>query len=185
MDSKDKILDAALKLFIKEGFHGTSTSKIANEAGISNGGLFHHFKTKEALISRLYIKIKENYRIYLLEHIEPCKTSKSKIKQFWFSCVQWTLENEDSMAFYAMFSNSPYIDRLSKEEASKNFNFVFELIQEAIDDETIINVNPSLINYYMFGSVQAFINFIKDNPDKHEEHIDIAFKMFWRSVANI
>jgi hypothetical protein len=78
-----------------------------------------------------------------------------------------------------------HIDHLIKEEASRNFNFVFELIQEAIDDETILNVNPSLINYYMFGSVQAFTNFFEDNPDKLEEHIDMAFIMFWRSVANI
>lgn len=185
MDSKDKILNAALKLFIKEGFHGTSTSKIAKEAGVSNGTLFHHFKTKEYLISTLYIKTKEGYRDYLLEHMGPCKTSKNKIKQFWFSCAEWTLENSDSMTFFIMFSNSPYIDNLSKEEASRNFNFIFELIQQAIDEEILININPSLIVNFLLASVQAFANFVKDSPDKLEEYLDVAFRMFWRSVANI
>lgn len=185
MDSKDKILNAALKLFIKEGFHGTSTSKIAKEAGVSNGTLFHHFKTKESLISRLYIKTKEDYRDYLLNHMEPCKASKSKIKQFWFSCVQWTLENKDSMTFFIMFSNSPYIDNLSKEEASRNFNFIFELIQQAIDDEILINVHPDLIVNYLLASVQAVANCVKDNSDNLEEYLDVAFKMCWRSISNI
>lgn len=185
MGSKEKILNAALKLFIKEGFHGTSTSKIAKEAGVSNGTLFHHFKTKESLISRLYIKIKEDYKNYLLEHMIPCKTSKSNIKQFWFSCVQWALENKDNITFFTMFSNSPYIDNLSKEEASRNFNFIFELFKEAIDDEILIDVNPDLITNSFFASVQAFSNFVKDNPDKSEEYLEVVFKMWWRSVANI
>lgn len=185
MDSKDKILNAALTLFIKEGFHGTSTAKIAKEAGVSNGTLFHHFKTKEALISTLYLKTKEGYRDYLLEHMGPCKTTKSKVKQFWFSCAEWTLENRDSMTFFTMFSNSPYIDTLSKEEASRNFKFMFELIQQAIDEEILIDVDPNLIANYIVATVQAFANFVKDNPDKIEEYIDMAFGMFWRSVANI
>lgn len=185
MDTKDKILNSALKLFIKEGFHGTSTSKIANESGVSNGTLFHHFKTKEDLISRLYIKIKEDYRNYLLERMIPCKTIKGNIKQFWFSCVQWSLENNDSMTFFIMFSNSPYIDNLSKEEASRNFNFAFELFQEAIDDEILINVHPSLIMNSFAASVYSFVNFVKDNPDNLEENLEIAFKMWWRSIVNI
>jgi len=185
VDSKEKILNASLKLFIKEGFHGTSTAKIAKEAGVSNGTLFHHFKTKESLISSLYLKTKENYRAYLLEHIKPCKASKIKIRQFWFSCAEWTLENRDSMIFFTMFSNSPYIDNLSKEDASRNFAFIFELFQQAIDEEILINVHTSLIVNYLLASVQAFANFIKDNPDKLEEYRDVAFRMFWRSIANI
>ncbi|PAB59078.1 TetR/AcrR family transcriptional regulator [Anaeromicrobium sediminis] len=185
MDSKDKILNAALKLFIKEGFHGTSTSKIAKEAGVSNGTLFHHFKTKESLISRLYIRIKEDYRDYLLKHVTSCKTSKDKVKQCWFGFVRWALENKDSMTFFMMFSNSPYIDKLSKEEACRNFNFIFEIIQEAIDDETLINVHPSLIMNSMYGSVLGFLNFVNENPGKLDESIDVAFKMCWRSIVNI
>ena len=104
---------------------------------------------------------------------------------FWFSCAEWTLENSDSMTFFIMFSNSPYIDNLSKEEASRNFKFIFELIQQAIDEEILINVNTSLIVNYLLSSVQAFANFVKDNPDKLEEYLDVAFRMFWRSVANI
>ncbi|QNO15410.1 TetR/AcrR family transcriptional regulator [Alkalicella caledoniensis] len=187
MDSKDKILNAALKLFIREGFHGTSTAKIANEAGISNGTLFHHFKTKEDLINRLYISVKENYKNYLLGQMEPCETTKGKIKQLWNTCVRWNLENKDGATFFAMFANSPYIDKLSKEEASRNFTFISELFQESIDAEVLISVNPNLMISSFHGSVKAFVSFIANNPENLDldEHIDIAFKMWWRSVANI
>ena len=56
---KEQILTSALELFVTLGFHGTSTSAIAKNAGISNGILFHYFKTKEELITELYIEIKK------------------------------------------------------------------------------------------------------------------------------
>lgn len=56
---KEQILASALELFVTLGFHGASTSAIAKNAGISNGILFHYFKTKEELIIELYIEIKK------------------------------------------------------------------------------------------------------------------------------
>ena len=50
LDKPEKILSTALKLFVAYGFHGTPTSKIASEAGVSNGTLFHYFKTKDELV---------------------------------------------------------------------------------------------------------------------------------------
>lgn len=44
------ILQAATRLFADEGFHGTSTRKIAAAAGVSEGTLFHYFNTKNALL---------------------------------------------------------------------------------------------------------------------------------------
>ncbi|MEH6586880.1 MAG: TetR/AcrR family transcriptional regulator [Halioglobus sp.] len=44
------ILDSATQLFAKEGFHGTSTRKIASAAGVSEGTLFHYFSTKNVLL---------------------------------------------------------------------------------------------------------------------------------------
>ncbi len=44
------ILEAATALFAEEGFHGTSTRKIAAAAGVSEGTLFNYFATKNVLL---------------------------------------------------------------------------------------------------------------------------------------
>ncbi len=44
------ILEAATRLFAEEGFHATSTRKIAAAAGVSEGTLFHYFSTKNVLL---------------------------------------------------------------------------------------------------------------------------------------
>jgi AcrR family transcriptional regulator len=41
------IIEAANRLFIRQGFHATSMREIANEAGIALGGIYNHFHSKE------------------------------------------------------------------------------------------------------------------------------------------
>lgn len=54
MTEKQKtILEIALKLFAKEGFHATSTSKIAKVAGVSEGLIFRHFTNKDGLLKAI------------------------------------------------------------------------------------------------------------------------------------
>lgn len=50
---KGQILDIALNHFIRYGFYGTSTRKIAEEAKISSGLMFHYFPNKLALYEAL------------------------------------------------------------------------------------------------------------------------------------
>jgi len=52
-EKQEKILQAALELFAKEGFHATSTSKVAKHAGVSEGLIFRHFTNKEGLLQAI------------------------------------------------------------------------------------------------------------------------------------
>jgi AcrR family transcriptional regulator len=55
--NKRKIEAAALQVFVKQGFHGTSIRDIANASGVSIGNIYNYYKTKEDL----YKAIAEHY----------------------------------------------------------------------------------------------------------------------------
>lgn len=46
-------LQAALHLFVREGFHGTSIRSIAEAAGLSVPGLYHHHRSKQAILDTI------------------------------------------------------------------------------------------------------------------------------------
>lgn len=52
-DTKQKILEAAEKVFHRNGFKGTRTTMIAEEAGISRTMLHYYFRTKESLFQEI------------------------------------------------------------------------------------------------------------------------------------
>ena len=59
MDTRQKMLDAALKLFADRGFYGASLDQIAREVGLTKQALIHHFGTKEKLYSAVLEAISE------------------------------------------------------------------------------------------------------------------------------
>lgn len=52
-DKKENILSAALELFANEGYNATATSRIAKQAGVSEGLIFRHFESKKGLLQAI------------------------------------------------------------------------------------------------------------------------------------
>ncbi len=48
--AKKRIINAAYKIFYKNGYHNTTMNDIAKEVGVSKGSLYSYFKNKEALL---------------------------------------------------------------------------------------------------------------------------------------
>jgi AcrR family transcriptional regulator len=49
------IEDAALTLFMEQGYHATSMRQIANQAGLALGGIYNHFSSKEDIFAAIII----------------------------------------------------------------------------------------------------------------------------------
>lgn len=49
-DKQIKIIQAAVEIFAEKGFSATSTSEIAQKAGVAEGTIFRHYKTKKDLL---------------------------------------------------------------------------------------------------------------------------------------
>ncbi len=53
------LLDAALQLGYERGLAAVTVQAVAQRAGVTKGGLFHHFPSKEALFEGLFVDIIE------------------------------------------------------------------------------------------------------------------------------
>ena len=54
IDKRRQILDAAIRVFARQGFHATRVSDIADEAGVAYGLVYHYFKSKEEVLNELF-----------------------------------------------------------------------------------------------------------------------------------
>lgn len=186
MSKQEQLFDAALKLFIEYGFHATPTSKIAKEAGVANGTLFHYFPTKEQLINELYLKIKVHLITFLLEGLENKETTRQKIEYFWTRYIRWGTTNRDKFIFLNHFHNSPFIHSVSREEAIKGFQFVFDILEEGISEKTLINIDVHLMNEFIFSSAIAIVNYhFINTKEVTKDDLEMYFKVLWRGIVNI
>jgi AcrR family transcriptional regulator len=52
--ARDRVLEAAVDLFARQGYDGTSVTQVITRAGVAKGGFYHHFASKEALLYEVY-----------------------------------------------------------------------------------------------------------------------------------
>lgn len=66
----DNLLDAAQTVVLQSGGASITLDAVAAEAGVSKGGLLHHFPTKEKLIEAMVVRIVAEWRQDVLDAIE-------------------------------------------------------------------------------------------------------------------
>ncbi|WP_062198986.1 TetR/AcrR family transcriptional regulator [Massilibacterium senegalense] len=87
---KDRIIDTAIDLFEKNGYHGVTVDRIVAESNTSKGGFYHNFKSKDELlydihdlfISYVLQKANEAYENYTTPTERLCAIIQSFTKVF-------------------------------------------------------------------------------------------------------
>lgn len=182
MDKKDLIINAALKLFVDNGFHGTATSKIAQQAGVANGTLFQYFKTKDELVIALYIHIKDELSEYISKNTADNAEIKETIKSQVLSSLYWALDNSTKFRFIQQFHTSPYIGKVEQDVLDKQVEPHLTLIIKGINQGVLkplpVDLVFSLISNQVFGLYQFLIS-KKLTKTKQNETIQTTFEMLW------
>ena len=70
-DKRRQILDAAVRVFARKGFHASRVGDIAEEAGVAHGLLYHYFESKDQVLEAVF---HENWSV-LLERIASVEES--------------------------------------------------------------------------------------------------------------
>ena len=186
MEKKEQILETALNLFIENGFDKTPTSRIALDAGVATGTLFHHFKTKEELINALYFKIKTDISKIVSEGLEKAEGIKEKMHLIWHNYLSWAMKHPKRLQFLTQFSESQYITKLTKQRIyDEHLRFVFEIIEEGKKQGVFYNLPNELLTSIFGGVLHQVVRFILETPiifdDK--EFIEEAFTASWNAIA--
>jgi AcrR family transcriptional regulator len=56
VEKRRQILDAAVRVFARQGFHATRVSDVADEAGVAYGLVYHYFRSKDEVLSELFVE---------------------------------------------------------------------------------------------------------------------------------
>ncbi len=186
MDKKQLLLNAALKLFVEYGFHGTPTSLIAKEAGVANGTLFHYFKTKDELIVALYVDIKSRMSAHVFENARGHATFKETVKEQYLASLYWALDNQLQFRFVEQFKNSPYLAQIAPQEMEASLKPFYDMLHKGIKDK-IIKPHPVDMLFTLISSQTYGINqyLIAQNLPKAKQHqvISESFEMLWAMIT--
>lgn len=93
--TKALLLESAAKVFLAHGFTAASMDLVRQEAGVSNGSLYHHFPSKAALADALYAYTLRDFHASLLAPLKGGATAESAVKGLIRAYVQWVVKHPE------------------------------------------------------------------------------------------
>jgi AcrR family transcriptional regulator len=92
--TRERILTAALGCFLGSGYEQTTIAQIRSASAVSNGALFHHFPTKEAIAEALYVDGMASFQLGLRAVIrEPPGSWRAAVHAVVAHQLSWTEQN--------------------------------------------------------------------------------------------
>lgn len=143
-DKRTAILEATLRLISKHGFHGTAMSKVAKEAGVSAGIIYHYFANKDELIIELYKFCKKRVADSIQAKHDTSLPLRAQIRQLWGEMIKEFMRSPHETAFMNQFCTSPYYTAEVEEAVSVYFGPIITCFEQAIK-EMIIKDLPRVV----------------------------------------
>jgi TetR/AcrR family transcriptional regulator, repressor for uid operon len=159
-DRRSQILEAALVCFAKRGFHQTSMHDISGEAGISVGLIYRYFENKEAVISAMADRHKEEIQ----QMLERARQAPSLLESLEILFTAHCCENEPRLisAFvvdlYAEASRNPHVADLTRDVLETAMAGVRDLIARAPEgQDTGSNLTPDDLAELIFAVARGML----------------------------
>ena len=132
LETKNKIFQAAKRILQKKGYEALSIKNICEEAKVSNGSFYHHFKTKDDLLS-YYIEEQPSIDPDLLELPANAKEAEAAIVYVYLNYVHYCRElGVEFMANYYTPKNQS-LNPLIRTERPYPIVTVHNYLQKCID----------------------------------------------------
>src|SRR5437764_4564752 len=159
-DRRCQILDAALVCFAKRGFHQTSMHDISAEAGISVGLIYRYFENKEAVISAMAARHKEEIQ----QMLERARRAPNLLESLEILFTAHCCENEPRLVsafvvdLYAEASRNPHVAHLVRDILETAMHGVRDLIARAPEAQnTGNNLTPDDLAELIFAVARGML----------------------------
>jgi AcrR family transcriptional regulator len=191
------ILEAAEKLFLSNGYEGTTMDQIANESEFSKGTLYNYFASKEELYLGIGTKAYETIIGYTKDSIEKNEPGLDQLKTIGYAYYEFT-KNYPGYAhvFHDIAIKLPSVAQKPKEELtliekdylkkSEAYEELFKnVIIDAIKSKTIrSDKDPLLIGFTLFmvtsgimKELEQYQNTLETLKFSGDDIIELVFEM--------
>jgi AcrR family transcriptional regulator len=99
-DTEQRIIQAAVQIFVRKGYHGTSVGEITRKIGLTKGALYSHFSGKGELLLRIIDEYKSRFIGGMAQALVECSgDALDRIHRIFSFNSRFALENQDLCVF--------------------------------------------------------------------------------------
>lgn len=190
--TREQIKNAALLLFVKDGYEGARLVDIAKAVNIKTPSIYFHFDSKEQLFTELFDDMlsKKLSNIKMLhQKLQEFSTVKDKLFCLYNDFAHRGYEDSEEMFWKrsALFPPSFHREKINRDLIIYQEKFVDELLKPLIlegirtDELKELDVNQGVVVF--LSMIQGmFSEFHYSKPEIYREKINLLWDYFWNSI---
>lgn len=180
---KQQILDAALQLFAKRGYDGTTVPMIAEEAKVGTGTIYRYFENKEVLMNTLFQKCLTAFADELQKDFPYESNVKEQFDHMFDGMGRYASNHLTDIVFIDTHVEGYYLDEESALCFNRLMNFLESVIRNGQQSGAIKNLPSCALISLVYG---GFTRFYKDMKlgyiEENRELLDGIRECCWDAV---
>ena len=156
-----QILEAAVKVFARQGFYQSTVAQIAKEAGVADGTIYLYFKNKDDILVQFF-----NYRTKQVfesfrEEVDRADTSLDKLRRLIRCHLAEFQRDRDGAVVYQVetHQNSRLAETQIREMSQLYRDLISEIVEQGQQEGKIRrDLYVGLVKRFIIGAVDEVIN---------------------------
>ncbi len=185
MNTKEHIKQKLIILFVQNGIETITTKQVLEVAEVSNGKFFHHFKTKENLLSELFEDTQDELYACLSSSIENVTDLYEFLLTIWIKYTRFYFECPEKYLFLKNYQNYPTIKRRSVNMNLDSSDIFFKKLADCFKKEKLNVIDYEHFKLLVEYNLIATAEYVrKMNKYYDEKIIQQLVDNFWASLKN-
>jgi AcrR family transcriptional regulator len=175
-DKRRQLLDAAVRVFARKGYHASRVGDIAEEAGVAHGLLYHYFDSKDQVLEAVF---HENWSVLLTRIASVEETEESAVDQLRHITAivlrTWLHVPDVVRVVIREFGRSPELaERIG--ELAQPIDAIRRVIARGIErGEFRQDIDPGVAAVVVYGSIDELLTaWVLDRLPAGEEDVAAA-----------
>jgi TetR/AcrR family transcriptional regulator, fatty acid metabolism regulator protein len=161
VDKRRQILDAAVRVFARTGFHACRVADIADEAGVAYGLVYHYFNSKEEVLNELFT---ERWSL-LLVAIDEVDTKPISAREKLDACAGFIIDSyrhdpelmKVIVVEVTRAANS--FGRTHLPEISRAYDSIAKLVSDGQKSGDFrADVDPEFASMWFYGAIEQLLS---------------------------
>ena len=151
-ETKERIKDTALRLFVDKGVAETSIRDIAQTAGLSQGAMYNHYASKDELVWDLFNTSFSGIGLRLREIAEANKDLEGQLRAM-VRYVFELFERDWAVVAYVFFTRHELLRKASCTEILFPYTVFRRVVDEAVKRKEIPQQDPDVSTALLVGAI--------------------------------
>ncbi len=159
-DKRQRILQAAVKVFARKGYFAARVSEIARRAEVADGTIYLYFKNKEDILVSLFDEVMAEHLAHAREELSQVEGAHARLLAIAQRHLGMLGANRDLAVVFQveLRQSTQFMERFTASWLQDYFSLVAEVIEDGIREGSLrADLNRKVVTKAFFGALDEMV----------------------------